>query len=156
MNRLSPDKRRQIVAGLVEGSSIRATCRTTGAAKNTVVKLLRDLGIVCANYHDRVMRNLPCKRLRCDETWSFCYCKKKNIPLDKMMDPGVGDVWTWLALQADGASDSFRRPGEIAAAALLETPRCRGGPHADPPRWSRRRDVTGGRVGIVGWYPLDL
>jgi len=80
MNRLSPAKRRQIVAAPVEGNSIRATGRMTGAAKNTVVKLLRDLGTACADYQDRVLRDLPCKRLQCDEIWSFCYAKAKNVP----------------------------------------------------------------------------
>ena len=92
MNRLSPDKRRQIVAALVEGNSIRATCRMTGAAKNTVVKLLRELGIVCADYQDQVMRGLPCRRLQCDVIWSFCYAKAKNVPEHKVGEPGVGDV----------------------------------------------------------------
>lgn len=101
MNRLSSDKRKQIVAALVEGNSIRATCRMTGAAKNTVVKLLRELGQVYLDYQDRTLRNLPCKRLQCDEIWSFCYAKAKNVPASKRMDPWVGDVWTWTAIDAD-------------------------------------------------------
>src|SRR4030067_618999 len=101
MNRLSPNQRAQIVAALVEGNSIRATCRMTGAAKGTVLKLLADLGKACAEYQDKVFRNLKCKRIQCDEIWSFCYSKKKNVP-EKLKDQfGYGDVWTWTAICAD-------------------------------------------------------
>jgi len=100
-NRLSTKKRAQIVACLVEGNSIRATCRMTGAAKNTVVKLLADLGAECRAYQDRVLRNLPCKRIECDEIWSFCGMKAKNVPEEKRGEFGYGDVWTWTAICAD-------------------------------------------------------
>jgi hypothetical protein len=101
MNRLSSDKRRQVVASLVEGNSIRATCRMTGVAKNTVTKLLVDLGLVCSIYQDRLMRDLPCERVQCDELWAFCYAKAKNVPEEKKGESGVGDVWTHVALCAD-------------------------------------------------------
>ncbi len=84
---------------LVEGNSIRATCRMTGVAKNTVTKLLVDLGTVCSVYQDEVMRRLPCERLQCDEIWSFVYAKQKNVPLEKRGQ--AGDVWTWVAIDAD-------------------------------------------------------
>ena len=64
MNVLSTAKRIQVVSALVEGNSIRATVRMTGVAKNTVTKLLCDLGEACAAYQDRVMRNLPCNRTK--------------------------------------------------------------------------------------------
>lgn len=101
MNRLSTAKRTQIVAALVEGMSIRATCRMTGAAKGTVLKLLAELGYACWEYQDRVLRNLPCKRIQCDEIWSFCYAKAKNVPEEKKGEFGFGDVWTWTAICAD-------------------------------------------------------
>jgi len=101
MNRLSTQRRAQVVAALVEGSSIRSTVRMTGVAKNTVIKLLVDLGTACSEYQDRVMRNLPCKRLQCDEIWSFCYAKEKNVPDDHRDQFGYGDVWTWTAICAD-------------------------------------------------------
>jgi len=101
MNKLSRQKRTQIVAALVEGNSIRSTVRMTGASKNTVVKLLADLGSVCAEYHNRVVRNLTCKRVQCDEIWSFCYAKEKNVPEDKKGVYGFGDVWTWTAIDSD-------------------------------------------------------
>jgi IS1 family transposase len=101
MNQLTKEKRKQVIASLVEGNSIRATVRMTGAAKNTVIKLLCDLGAVCTEYQDKVFKNLPCKRLQCDEIWSFCYSKERNIPKDKQGKFGFGDVWTWTALCAD-------------------------------------------------------
>ncbi len=99
MNRLTVEKRRQVIASLVEGNSIRATCRMTGVAKNTVTKLLVDLGTVCSIHQDRVMRDLPCERIQCDEIWAFVYAKQKNVPAEKRGE--TGDVWTWVALDAD-------------------------------------------------------
>lgn len=99
MNRLAPEKRAAVVASLVEGNSIRSTVRMTGVAKNTVTKLLVDLGTVCSVYQDRVMRDLPCKRVQVDELWCFVYAKQKNVPIDKLGE--AGDVWTWVAIDAD-------------------------------------------------------
>ena len=101
MNKLDAAERARIVAALVEGNSIRATTRMTGFAKNTVTKLLVDLGGACSEYQDRVMRNLPCKRLQCDEVWAFCYAKQKHLPPEKQGVFGYGDVWTWTAIDAD-------------------------------------------------------
>lgn len=100
-NVLSTEKRAAVVRCLVEGNSIRATVRMTGVAKNTVTKLLVDLGSACAKYQDRVMRDLPTERLQCDEIWSFVYAKKKNVPEEKQGEFGYGDVYTWVALDAD-------------------------------------------------------
>jgi len=101
MNKLTTEKRCAVVRALVEGCSIRATVRMTGAAKNTVVKLLCDLGHACSEYQDRTLRNLPCKRLQLDEIWSFVYAKAKNVPTIKATEFGFGDVWTWTAIDAD-------------------------------------------------------
>jgi IS1 family transposase len=101
MNRLTLKKRAQILVCLVEGNSLRATARITDTAINTVVKLLVDVGKACAEYQNEALRNLPCKRLQCDEIWSFCYAKEKNIPEDKKGQFGYGDVWTWTAICAD-------------------------------------------------------
>lgn len=68
---------------------------------NTILKLLADLGEACAEYQDATLRNLPCKRIQCDEVWQFCYSKAKNVPADKQGQFGFGDVWTWVALDAD-------------------------------------------------------
>ena len=89
------------MASLVEGSSLRATSRMVGCSINTVTKLLVDLGTACAEYQDKTLRNLPCKRIQCDEIWSFCYAKQKNVPEDKRGQFGYGDVWTWTAICAD-------------------------------------------------------
>lgn len=101
MNQLNKAKRIQVVGTLVEGNSVRATVRITGVAKNTVIKLLVDLGNACEKYQDRVFRNLPCKRIQCDEIWSFCYAKEKNLPEELKGKLGFGDVWTWTAICAD-------------------------------------------------------
>ena len=101
MNRLPLDKRAKILHLLVEGNSIRATSRIMDVSKNTVTKLLADVGSQCLDYQDEVLRDLPCKRVQCDEIWSFCYAKKKNVPEDKKGQFGYGDVWTWTALCAD-------------------------------------------------------
>jgi len=83
MNRLSKEKRTQIVSSLVEGNSLRATARMCSVNVNTVMWLLEDIGRACAEYQDKALRNLPCKRIQCDEIWSFCYAKAKNVPTDK-------------------------------------------------------------------------
>lgn len=101
MNRLSPSKRSQIIAALVEGNSIRATCRITDTAKGTVLRLLNEIGKVCAEYQDKHLRGLRCRRIQCDEIWSFCYSKEKNVPEEHQGEFGYGDVWTWTALCAD-------------------------------------------------------
>ncbi|HKF81370.1 MAG TPA: IS1 family transposase [Solirubrobacterales bacterium] len=101
MNRLSTEKRAQIIGCLVEGNSIRATVRMTGAAKNTIVKLLADLGEACAEYQDGALQSLPCKVIEVDEIWSYCYAKQKNVPEQFKGTPGYGDVWTFTAICAD-------------------------------------------------------
>src|SRR5438874_1182593 len=101
MNKLSIEKRAAIIGALVEGNSIRATCRMTGAAKGTVTKLLVDMGYACMAHHDRTVRGLKSERVQCDEIWSFCFSKQKNVQPDKVGELGFGDVWTWTALDAD-------------------------------------------------------
>lgn len=101
MNRLSTEKRAQIIGCLVEGNSIRATVRMTGAAKNTITKLLVDLGEACAEYQDGELVDLPCKVVEADEIWAYCYAKQKNVPEQFKGTPGYGDVWTFTALCAD-------------------------------------------------------
>jgi IS1 family transposase len=101
MNKLTRDKQAQVIAALVEGTSVNATVRMTGAAKNTILKLLADLGHACVEYQDKALRNLACKRIQCDEIWQFCYAKEKNVPADKRGQFGFGDVWTWVAIDAD-------------------------------------------------------
>jgi IS1 family transposase len=101
MNRLPLARRVQVISALVEGVSIRSTVRMTRVAKNTIVKLLAEVGRACATYQDQVMRNLTCQRLQCDEIWSFVGCKERTIPEHRQLDPYIGDVWTWVAIDAD-------------------------------------------------------
>lgn len=101
VNRLSTERRGQIVGCLVEGMSIRATTRFTGAAKNTVTKLLVDLGEACAEFQDGALTDLDTKIVECDEIWSFCYSKQKNIPDEHRGTFGYGDIWTWTAIDAE-------------------------------------------------------
>ncbi len=100
MNRLDNMKRAQVVRCLVEGNSIRSTVRMTGVAKNTVVKLLCDLGAACAEYQHENVRGLRVRRLQCDEIWSFIGSKAKNTSPEKKQE-GCGDAWTWTAIDAD-------------------------------------------------------
>jgi IS1 family transposase len=101
MNKLSIEERARVIGCLVEGNSLRATSRMTGVAFNTVLKLLPDIGRACSAYQDKVFRNLNCKRVQCDEIWNFCYAKDKNVPEAMRNKPGVGSVWTWVALDPD-------------------------------------------------------
>src|SRR3990172_8086079 len=101
MNKLSPERRAQVISALVECNSIRATCRMTGAAKGTVLKLLADVGEVCRDYQDKHVRKLTTRRVQCDEIWAFCHSKEKNVPEEKKGQFGYGDVWTWTAIDAD-------------------------------------------------------
>jgi IS1 family transposase len=102
MNRRDLETRCRVIAALVEGNSIRGTVRMTGVAKNTIQKLLLELGDVSLAYQDRVMRNLSCKRIQVDECWAFCYCKQKNVTSDIAEHQVMaGDVWTWAAIDAD-------------------------------------------------------
>lgn len=101
MNRMPLSKRAQVLSLLVEGNSLRSTSRIADYSIKTVTKLLVDVGTACAEYQDKALRNLPCKRVQCDEIWAFCYSKEKNVPEDKKGLFGYGDVWTWTAICAD-------------------------------------------------------
>ena len=101
MNILPIEKRVQIIQLLVEGNSMRSVERIVGCSINTVTKLLVEVGQACADYQDKAMRNLNCKRVQCDEIWSFVYAKERNVP-DEFKDVfGYGDVYTWTAIDAD-------------------------------------------------------
>jgi IS1 family transposase len=101
MNRLSTEKRAQVLSMLVEGSSLRATSRMAAVAINTVQKLLLDVGAACAAYQDEHLRDLSCKTIEADEIWSFVGHKERNKPEELKGTFGTGDVWTWTALDAD-------------------------------------------------------
>src|SRR6267154_4153909 len=101
MNQLTKERRTHVIKCLCEGTSIRSTVRLTGVAKNTIVKLLAEIGAACNAYQDKTLRNLKSEKIQCDEIWSFCYAKDKNVPRSKRGQFGFGDVWTWTALDAD-------------------------------------------------------
>jgi IS1 family transposase len=101
MNKLSVEEKTQIISALVEGNSVRATCRMTGHSKGAVLKLLVKVGTACLKFQDEKVKNVRSKRVQCDEIWSFVYAKQKNVPKDLKGQFGVGDVWTWTALDAD-------------------------------------------------------
>ncbi|MGA3303120.1 MAG: IS1 family transposase [Methylovirgula sp.] len=101
MNKLPLAKRVQILSLLCEGSSMRSISRVADVSINTVTKLLIDAGTVCAAYHDQYVRNLKSQRIQCDEIWSFCYSKEKNVASAKAAPDEAGDLWTWTAIDAD-------------------------------------------------------
>lgn len=101
MNRLSLAKRAQILGLLVEGNSLRAASRLADCSINTVTKFLIDVGIACSIYQNNALRNLPCKRIQCDEIWCFVYAKAKNATQEMKAAGTAGDLWTWTALDAD-------------------------------------------------------
>jgi IS1 family transposase len=68
---------------------------------NTVTKLLVDVGTACALYQNETLRNLPCKRVQVDEIWSFCGMKERNVPPMRQDELGYGDIYTWVAIDAD-------------------------------------------------------
>jgi IS1 family transposase len=102
MNRLSSKEREQVISCMIEGCSIRSVVRMTGVCKKTVMRLLVEVGTVCADYQDKVFRNLKCQRMQVDECWQFVYCKQKTVtPKIAANNPGAGDAWLWAAIDAD-------------------------------------------------------
>ena len=101
MNKLDSKTRTQIIQLLCEGMAMRAITRVTGVSKNTVAKLLADMGQACAAYHDQHVRNLKSQRIQMDEIWSFVYAKNDNVKRAKSAPADAGDVWTWTAIDAD-------------------------------------------------------
>jgi IS1 family transposase len=101
MNRLPLEERVRVLAALVEGNSIRATCRMVGVAKGTVLRLLEEVGDACDQFQHDTIRDLTCVRVQCDEIWSFCHAKQRNLKPEMRGMEGVGDMWTWTAIDAD-------------------------------------------------------
>lgn len=99
MNRLPLETRVRVLGALVEGNSIRSTARMVGVSKDTVQKLLEDVGDACEQYHDENVRGLTSLLIQCDEIWTFCKAKESNIPRAKRRQ-NIGDMWTWTAVDA--------------------------------------------------------
>jgi IS1 family transposase len=101
MNKLTHAKRTQILAMLCEGSSMRSISRVVDVSINTVSKILVEAGEACLVLHDETVQNVKASRIQCDEIWSFCHAKAKNVATAKAAPDGAGDVWTWTAIDAD-------------------------------------------------------
>jgi IS1 family transposase len=100
MNTISNDQKTAVLKCLVEGCSIRSTVRLTGVAKGTILDLLAVAGETALMYQDAMLKNPTCQRIQCDEIWAFCYAKQKNVPNEMRGQPGMGDIWTWTAMDA--------------------------------------------------------
>ena len=98
MNKLSTQDRIAILNALSEGVGVNAVCRMTGVSKNTVLKLLADVGAACAQYQDNVMRNLKCTRIQVDEIWSFVGAKQANVRANDEAHADYGDCYTFTAI----------------------------------------------------------
>src|SRR6056297_360397 len=120
MNKLPTHKRVMILNMLIEGMSMRSISRTVGVSINTVSKLLVEAGEACAAYHDEAVRNVNANRVQCDEIWSFCYAKEKNVPTAKAAPEGAGDVWTWTAIEADSKMVLSYEVGDRSAETAIE------------------------------------
>lgn len=120
MNKLPLHKRVMILNLLVEGSSMRSVSRVTGVSINTVTKLMVEAGEACAAYHDETVQDVTASRIQCDEIWSFCYAKAKNVPRAKAAPDGAGDVWTWTALDSDSKMILAYEVGDRSAATAIE------------------------------------
>lgn len=120
MNKLDIKTRATILDMMVEGMSMRSISLTVGASINTVTKLLIDAGEACGAYHDETVRNVESTRVECDEIWSFCYDKDKNVPAAKAAPDGAGDVWTWTAIDADSKMILSYEVGERSAGTAHE------------------------------------
>lgn len=101
MKQLDRTIRAQVLHLLCEGNSIRGTARLAGVSKTTILKLVEDAGAAAAWYQDRVFRNLECKRIQVDEVWGFVGAKAKNAKPALKAAGQVGDVWLWVATDAD-------------------------------------------------------
>lgn len=101
MNKLPLAKRFQILSMLCQGISIRSISRVADVSINTVTKLLEDAGEACLTLHEDQVRGVKASRVQCDEIWSFCYAKERNVVKGESASDGAGDVWTWTAIDAD-------------------------------------------------------
>src|SRR5580704_5274470 len=120
MNKLSRADRAHIIRLLVEGNPMRSTSRIADVSINTVTKLLIDAGKVCSDYQDQALRDLQCKRLQLDEIWAFCYAKQRKVPFAKRAPKEAGDIWTWVAIDADTKLVPSWRIGDRSGATATE------------------------------------
>jgi IS1 family transposase len=100
MNVLDRDTQKMVLKMLVEGTSLRSVSRVTGVARNTISELLKNVGAHCKNHHDRFVTNVSAQRVQADEVWSYTQKKQKNVKNEEV-GTGVGDCWTWVAVDQD-------------------------------------------------------
>ena len=101
MKRLSREKRTQVLAMLVEGSSMSSAARVCDVSINTVARLVDLAGVACRKYHDKHVQGIKGRRnIQCDEVWSFVYAKDRVKDKAKPWDH-AGSVWTFTALDAE-------------------------------------------------------
>jgi len=120
MNKLPLETRVRILNMLCEGSSMRSISRVCDVSINTVSKLLIDAGNACAAFHYEHVRKVKAKRVQCDEIWSFCYAKDKNVATAKAAPDGAGDVWTWTAIDRDHKMILSFEVGDRSGATALD------------------------------------
>ena len=120
MNKISTEKRVQILHMLVEGMSMRATSRIADVSINTVTKLMVEAGQACAAYHDEAVRDVKARRVQCDEIWAFCYAKQQNVAKAKAAPRNSGDVWTWTAIDSDSKMILSYEVGDRSSATAIE------------------------------------
>ena len=120
MNKLPTAKRAKILTLLIEGMSMRAVSRSEEVSINTVTKLLVNAGEACAKYHDEKVRSVAASKVQCDEIWSFCYAKGKNVAKAKAAPLGAGDVWTWTAIDSDSKMILAYEVGDRSGLTALE------------------------------------
>ena len=120
MNKLPLHKRTMILNMMIEGMSMRSISRTVGVSINTVTKLLIEAGDACAAYHDEIVRSVKANHVQCDEIWSFCYAKGKNVKTAKAAPEGAGDVWTWTAIDRDHKMILSYEVGDRSGATAIE------------------------------------
>ncbi|MCY4260994.1 MAG: IS1 family transposase [Rhodobacteraceae bacterium] len=120
MNTLPPHRKVLILKCLVEGMSIRSTARIADVSRNTVTKLLVDAGKACAVYQDKALRDLNCNYIQVDEAWCFVYAKEKNVKRAKSAPAEAGDVWTWVAIDADTKLVPSWRVGDRSGSTAID------------------------------------
>lgn len=120
MRQLPLHKRALILELLIEGNSMRSTSRLAKVSINTVTKLLVNAGEACAKYHDETVRDVNANRVQCDEIWSFCYAKGKNVKTAKAAPEGAGDVWTWTAIDSDSKMILAYEIGDRSSTTAIE------------------------------------
>lgn len=100
--------------------TMRSASRIADVSINTVSKLLVDAGKVCSDYQDKTLRNLSLRRIQLDEIWAFAYCKQRNVPIAKSAPKDAGDIWTWVAIDAETKLVPSRRVGDRSGETAIE------------------------------------